>query len=90
VTFSTTDLDKGVVLPADYTFAPDDSGDHIFTDTGLGETTLITPGDQTITVKGTTDDTITGSATVTVTDGDGPWMGGGNQPFKGGCHVEPG
>jgi hypothetical protein len=72
VTFSTTDTGKGVVLPADYAFTADDSGYHIFTDTGLGETTLITPGDQTITVRDTTDDTIMGSATVTVTGGDAP------------------
>jgi hypothetical protein len=33
------------VLPADYTFTlPDDGGSHTLTDTGLGETTLITPG----------------------------------------------
>jgi hypothetical protein len=66
VTFSTTDPDPGVVLPADYTFALDDGGSHTFTDTGLGETTLITPGDQTLTVMDTADNTITGSTTVTV------------------------
>jgi hypothetical protein len=78
VTFSTTDPDKGVVLPADYTFSQDEGGVHKFTDTGLGETSLITPGDQTITVRDTTDNTIMGSATVTVTGGNGPRMGGGN------------
>jgi hypothetical protein len=36
------------VLPADYTFTLDDGGSHTLTDTGLGETTLITPGDQTV------------------------------------------
>jgi predicted outer membrane repeat protein len=44
VTFNTTDPDPGVVLPADYTFTLDDGGTHLFTDTGRGETTLITPG----------------------------------------------
>jgi hypothetical protein len=66
VTFSTTDQDSGVVLPADYTFMADDGGLHTFTDTGLGETTLRTPGDQMLTVTDTADVTITGSATVTV------------------------
>ena len=54
------------MLPADYTFTLDDGGSHTFTDTGLGETTLITPGDQTLTVMDTADDTITGGTTVTV------------------------
>jgi hypothetical protein len=39
---------------------------HTFTDTGLGETTLITPGDQMLTVMDTADNTITGSATITL------------------------
>jgi hypothetical protein len=66
VTFSTTDPDPGVVLPANYTFTAADAGVHTFTNTGRGETILITLGDQTITVTDTTDGTITGSATVTV------------------------
>jgi adhesin/invasin len=74
VTFSTTDPDKGVILPADYTFTADEGGVHTFTDTGRGETTLITPGDQTITATDTKDDTITGNAIVTVTGGDSPQM----------------
>jgi hypothetical protein len=69
VTFSTTDPDPAVVLPADYTFTLDDGGMHTFTDTGLGEITLVTPGDQVLTVTDTADDTITGSATVTVEPG---------------------
>jgi hypothetical protein len=40
VTFSVTDPDPAVVLPADYTFTADDQGTHTFT----GEFTLITPG----------------------------------------------
>jgi parallel beta-helix repeat protein len=74
VTFGTTDSGPGVVLPADYAFVSDDGGMHTFTDTGLGETTLITPGDQTLTVMDTADNTITGSTTVTV-DGTVPGTG---------------
>jgi hypothetical protein len=50
VTFITTDRDPGVVLPADYTFRLDDGGVHRFTDTGQGETTLVTPGVQALVV----------------------------------------
>jgi hypothetical protein len=71
VTFSTTDADPGVVLPADYAFTAADAGVHTFTDTGLGETTLVTPGDQTLTVTDTADATIPGNTVVTVTDGSG-------------------
>jgi hypothetical protein len=71
VTFATTDPDPGVVLPADYTFTPDDQGTHTFS----GGVTLITSGDQTITATDTSDATITGSATVTVT-------GGGDAPGR--------
>jgi hypothetical protein len=72
VTFSTSDTDSGVVLPADYTFTADDAGVHTFTDTGLGEITLVTPGDQTLTITDTTDDTINGNATITVMNGTVP------------------
>jgi predicted outer membrane repeat protein len=73
VTFSTSDTDPGVVLPADYTFAAADAGVHTFTDTGLGEITLATPGDQTLTVTDTSDDTINGNATITVMGGNAAW-----------------
>jgi hypothetical protein len=66
ITFSTTDPDPGVVLPADYPFTLDDAGMHTFMDTGLGEITLVTPGDQMLTVTDTTDNTITGNAIITV------------------------
>jgi uncharacterized protein YjbI with pentapeptide repeats len=60
VTFSTSDTDPGIVLPADFTFTADDAGVHTFS----GATTLSTPGDQTITVT----DTASGiSRAVTVT-----------------------
>jgi hypothetical protein len=75
VTFSTSDPDPTVVLPADYTFTADDGGVHTFTDTGLGETTLLTPGDQTLTVTDTADSTLTGSTIITVSStapGAGP------------------
>jgi len=34
VTFTTTDTAKGLVLPKDYTFTPDDNGSQVFTNTG--------------------------------------------------------
>jgi hypothetical protein len=69
-----------VVLPADYAFTLGDGGTHTFTDTGLGETTLITPGDQTLTVMDTADNTIMGSATITVSAGPAPAPHGQGQP----------
>jgi hypothetical protein len=60
VTFSTSDPDLGVVLPANYTFGPADGGVASFT------VTLQTTGDQTLTVADTADGTLTGGATVTV------------------------
>jgi hypothetical protein len=72
VTFGTTDTDPGVVLPADHGFVLDDGGMHTFTDTGRGEITLVTPGDQTLTVMDTADNTITGSAVITVNAGSAP------------------
>jgi hypothetical protein len=82
VTFSTTDPGPGVVLPAEYTFTADDGGTHIFTNTGVGETTLRTPGDQLLTVTDTADATITGTATVTVVPrGSALALGGSPRPF---------
>ena len=66
VTFSTTDPDAGVVLPADYAFTPADAGVHTFSDTGSGGTTLVTRGYQSIFVTDTADGSITGSAVVKV------------------------
>jgi hypothetical protein len=80
VTFNTNDPDPGVVLPADYTFTLDDGGTHLFTDTGLGETTLITPGPQTLTVLDTADSTIAGSASVTVSAAPAPAPRGQRPP----------
>ena len=68
VNFSTTDLDPGVVLPADYTFTTGDGGDngvHTFP----GGVMLVTVGDQTLTATDTVSG-LTGSITVTV--GPGP------------------
>jgi hypothetical protein len=62
VTFSTSDPDPGVVLPADYTFQSSDGGQVTFP----GGVTLITPGDQKLTVTDTVDNSLTGSAVVTV------------------------
>jgi virginiamycin B lyase len=66
VTFSSTDPDSGVALPADYTFTTSVGGDYgVHTLT----VTLITVGDQTLTVTDKLSG-ITGSATITV--GPGP------------------
>jgi hypothetical protein len=65
MTFSATDADPGVVLPADYTFTAGDQGMHTF----VGGFTLITVGNQTVTATDTADPTITGNATVTVNPG---------------------
>jgi hypothetical protein len=46
LTFSTSDPDPGVMLPADYTFTAVDQGSHNFSAGFI----LITPGDQTLTV----------------------------------------
>jgi len=64
-TWTSSDTDSGVVLPADYTFQASDSGMHLFP----AGVTLITLGDQTLTATDTVSG-ITGSATVTV--GSGP------------------
>src|SRR5262249_41806201 len=82
VTFSSSDTDPGVVLPADYTFTSDDAGVHTFTDTGLGETTLITLGDQTVTATAPTNG-INGSATVAVPTGGLAPGGGAGSPSLG-------
>ena len=61
VTFSTSDTDPGIVLPADYTFTAADAGVHTFP----GGVCLVTPGAQTLTATDTAS-SITGSVTVTV------------------------
>jgi hypothetical protein len=60
VTWTSSDTDPGVILPADYTFKVTDKGNFAFP----GGVTLITPGDQTITA---TDSASGISRTVTVT-----------------------
>jgi len=62
ITFSATDSDPGVVLPADYSFQPSDAGQVTFP----GGVTLVAPGEQMLTVMDTADTTITGSALITV------------------------
>jgi sugar lactone lactonase YvrE len=67
VTFSTTDPDSGVALPAPYTFTTGvggDNGVHTFP----GGVTLITAGGQPLTVTDTASG-ITGSVTITVSPG---------------------
>jgi streptogramin lyase len=71
ITFTTSDSDPGVVLPANYTFTAADGGVHTFTNTGLGETTLISEGDQTLAVSDPVSG-LSGSATVTVLVGPVP------------------
>jgi hypothetical protein len=66
VAFFATDHASGVSVPAVYTFTAADAGIHTFTDTGLGQTTLITPGLQTIFVQDTAVPSILGSAHVVV------------------------
>jgi hypothetical protein len=64
VSFSSTDPDSGVALPADYTFTTGDGGDngvHTFP----GGVTLVTAGAQIVTVTDTASG-ITGSITITV------------------------
>jgi streptogramin lyase len=68
VTFSTTDPDAGVVLPADYTFTTGDGGDNGVHSFSAG-VILVTLGDQTLTIADTLSG-ITSGATVTV--GPGP------------------
>jgi V8-like Glu-specific endopeptidase len=73
VTWTTTDPDPGVVLPADYTFttgAGGDNGAHTF----AGESILITPGPEDMTATDTIGG-ISGTATVTV-NGAGPRIPG--------------
>ena len=61
ITFTSSDTDPNVVLPADYAFTASDGGMHVFP-VGV---VLITPGAQTITVTDTTSG-ITGTVTVTI------------------------
>jgi DNA-binding beta-propeller fold protein YncE len=68
LTFSTTDPDSGVVLPADYTFLTGDGGDNGVHTFSAG-VMLVTLGDQTLTGSDTVSG-ITGSITITV--GPGP------------------
>lgn len=64
VTWTSSDTDPGVVLPAAYTFQPTDTGTHPFP----AGVTLITAGDQTLTATDTATG-LTGSVTVTVGGG---------------------
>jgi hypothetical protein len=60
VTFSTSDPDAGVLLPADYTFQPSDGGVASFV------VTLQTPGSQTLTATDTVQGAVFGTAACTV------------------------
>lgn len=61
VTFTSSDTDPVIILPANYTFQTTDNGTRTF----AAGFVLITPGDQTITAADTVTG-IVGSATVTV------------------------
>jgi hypothetical protein len=63
VTFSATDTNPAVVLPANYTFLAGDNGTHTFT----GGVTLATAASQRLTATDMTTSSITGSATIAVT-----------------------
>jgi hypothetical protein len=65
VTFSSSDSDPGVMLPADYTFTAGDEGVHTF----VGSFALTTVGDQILTVTDTSNNSIVGTAQVTVDPG---------------------
>jgi hypothetical protein len=81
ITFSTSDEDPGVVLPADYPFQPTDAGRVSFP----GGVLLVTPGDQLLTVVDTANATLTGSAPVTVdSPAPGPGAPGPRQPPQAG------
>jgi hypothetical protein len=72
VTFTSSDSDPGVILPADYAFQPIDSGMHTF----MGGAVLVTLGDQTVTATDTVTNIIMGTATITVGPGNDPPPGG--------------
>ena len=61
MTFSSSDTDPGIVLPADYTFTAADAGVHTFP----AGVILITPGDKTV-IATDTASAFTGIVTVTV------------------------
>src|SRR5262249_53260488 len=82
VTFSTTDPDPGVVLPADYPFTADDQGTHTFS----GGSPLLTPGAQSLTAPDAAGG-LSGSVPVTVTSGGGGGGGGGRSEFAPGRSV---
>ena len=65
VTFTSSDTDLRVVLPAAYPFMPSDNGVHTFS----GGATLISAGSQTITATDTATSSVNGTGTVTVTPG---------------------
>jgi hypothetical protein len=75
VSFTSSDTDPGVLLPANYTFQLSDNGTHTF----ASGVTLITPGNQTITATDTASE-ITGSATIPVTSPAPPPGGGASGP----------
>lgn len=78
VTFTSSDMDPGVLLPEDYAFTGDDAGVHTFDMGG----TLMTLGDQDITVMDQ-DSGISGTGTVAVADGNSPALPGNRDGLLG-------
>jgi hypothetical protein len=78
VTFSTTDPDPGVMLPADYPFTGDDGGVHTFP----GGATLYTVGTWDITAMDLANG-LAGTGSVTVLNPPGPHR----NPFAGGNYT---
>ncbi len=62
VQFTTTDANSNVATPANYTFAPADSGSHTFT----ASAELVTLGTQTLTAFDVANNSIAGSTTLAV------------------------
>jgi hypothetical protein len=88
ISFSATDPDPGVVLPADYTFTFSDAGSVTFP----AGVTLITFGDQTISATDTADNRLTGSTIVTVggvAPGAGPHEPGPASPAQPATRSKP-
>lgn len=83
-TFSSTDSDPGVILPATYTFQATDSGTRTFP---IG-VTLVTPADQMLTATDPVSD-IAGNAPVTVVPSPVPPPSGStNKPSKPGIEAD--
>jgi hypothetical protein len=82
VTFSTSDIDPAVVLPADYAFTTGDGGDNGVR-TFSGGVTLLTVGDQTLTVT----DMVSGITGRTGSHNSNPDRRGGRRGRRAGVRT---